>query len=148
MSRDVVGWTPSEADPIKINVDGAVFGEEGVGLGLVVRDHESQVIHAACQQLLCSWDVSVVEAKAIVLGLKMGIQCYARSIIVENDCLQVVNLINKKKWNGSYLVMINREIDKLASYFDVVRFVHVFREANVVAHIMAHLYPLDFSTRV
>lgn len=36
----------------------------------------------------------------------------------------------------------------LASCFDLVSFSHVFRQANLAAHTMAHLAPLEFSTRV
>lgn len=44
--------------------------------------------------------------------------------------------------------MIVREINSISCYFDSIDVVHIFREANLVAHAMAHLNPLEFSTRV
>lgn len=94
------------------------------------------------------WEACIVEAKAVVLGLKMALQCGAKSICVESDCLQVVQMLNTNKWDGSYLGIVVREASSIASAFDVVSYNHVVREANEAAHAIAHLSPLDYSTRI
>lgn len=67
---------------------------------------------------------------------------------VESDNLLVINKLKTKAMDGSYLGVVLREIINLVSAFDCVAFKHVFREANVAAHIMAHINPFDYSTRV
>lgn len=89
-----------------------------------------------------------MEAKAIILGLKMAIQCNASKVVVESDCLQVVSLIKARKHDGSYLGMLSREINVIANSFEVISFCHVFREAILAAHTMAHFSPLEYTTRV
>lgn len=41
-----------------------------------------------------------------------------------------------------------REALSIANSFESISFIHVFREANEAAHIVAHLHPLDYSTRI
>lgn len=146
--RGNVVWFPPEAGYLKVNVDGAMFKDVGVGMGVVIRDQEGRVIRAACQQVRQPWEVVVTEAKAIVLGLKLARQCNARLVVVESDNQQVINLVHGKKTDGAQLGMIVKEILSIISCFEHVKFTHNFREANVAAHTMAHLSPLDCSTRV
>lgn len=64
--RGGVVWKPPDVGVLKINVDGAIFKEVGVGLGVVIRDHEGSVMRAACKQVSQLWDVDVTEAKVIL----------------------------------------------------------------------------------
>ncbi|XP_056688616.1 uncharacterized protein [Spinacia oleracea] len=146
--REEAVWEPPKSGIMKVNVDGALFKDTGVGLGVVIRDENGRVVRAACLQTKQRWDVPVVEAKAIALGIKLAAQSNATMVEVECDNMQVVSLINGARKDGSQLGIIVREIKCLASCFDSVKFSHVFREANLAAHTMAHLSPLEFSTRV
>lgn len=49
------------------------------------------------------WAVDIVEAKAIVLGLKMALKSGVRSIVVESDNLKIINKLKAKDKDGSYL---------------------------------------------
>lgn len=75
-----MGW-------LKLNSDAAIFGEQGCGLGCVIRDHEGSVRRAAVSQVKQMWTVEVTEAKAIALGLQFASQCLERKIVVEYDNL-------------------------------------------------------------
>lgn len=44
--------------------------------------------------------------------------------------------------------MLSREINVIASSFDVISFCYVYSEANLAANVMAYLSPLEYSTRV
>lgn len=94
-------------------------------MGMVLRNHDGEVVRTACQQVTQCWDVNVVEAKAMVLGLKMAIQCGINNIILESDCQQVTNLVNGKQKDASFLGVV-REIISIACFFYSVNFVHVF----------------------
>lgn len=146
--REDAVWLPPRQGVIKVNVDGAVFKGVGIGLGVVIRDSVGDVLRSACQQAKQGWEVDVIEAKAIALGLRLASQCYEREVEVECDNLRVVSLINGAQREGSQLGIIVREIRHLASNFSSIKFNHEFREANMAAHTMARLSPLDFTTRV
>lgn len=96
-------WQAHPLGVLKINADGATFDKQGVGLGVIIRDHRGEVISAACSHLKTILAANITEAKAIILGLKLAMQCNARSVIVESDSLQVINMINNridaKSWN-------------------------------------------------
>lgn len=147
-SRSMARWKSPGAGILKINTDGAVFNDAGVGMGVMIRDEWGNVVRAACAQVQQQWDASVVEAKAIVLGLKLAIQCNSKMVAVESDCLQVIKLVKGEKEDGSYLGMICKEINIISSWFDAISFDLIYREANLAAHTMAHLSPLVYSTRV
>ncbi|XP_021773509.1 uncharacterized protein LOC110737457 [Chenopodium quinoa] len=68
---------------LKINVDAAIFGELGSGLGVIIL---------------------FVTMKAIVLGLQIAIQCDVENVIIESDCLHVINKLKSREVDGSYLV--------------------------------------------
>lgn len=56
----------------------------GVGMGVVMRDFNGDVVRAACQQIGHTWELAVTEAKAIVLGLKLAAQGNIRRLICKN----------------------------------------------------------------
>lgn len=72
-ARDDAKWKPLGVNYLKINVDGETFKEVGVGMGVVIRDHEGNVVRVACQQVQHKWEANVTKAKSIILGLKMAL---------------------------------------------------------------------------
>ncbi|KAL2927837.1 Arginine--tRNA ligase [Bienertia sinuspersici] len=101
----------------------------------------------ACGQIQQQRDAPIVEAKAIILGLRLALQCQRLNAIVESDCLHVVKLLNGSL-TGSYLGVIVREALVIANLFESVVFNYIPREANGAAHLMAHLEPISYTTRV
>lgn len=55
----------------------------------------------------------ISHAKTIIFRLKMTIQCEVRNVVVECDNLQVINLLNGRKSDGSCLGMIVCEIQAI-----------------------------------
>ncbi|KAL2894179.1 hypothetical protein RDABS01_010088 [Bienertia sinuspersici] len=113
-----------------------------------MRGPDGGVIRVAGAHLKQDLDVNIVEAKAVILGLKLALQAGENNIIMVSDCLHVINLINKNIVHRSYLGVFIKEALELSNSFESVSFVHVFREANRVAHTMAYIMPLDEFTRV
>ncbi|XP_056691679.1 uncharacterized protein [Spinacia oleracea] len=117
-------------------------------MGVVIRNSDGEVLRVGCQQAKQALEPSIVEAKAIVFGLQMAVQMYAKLIVLEGDCLKVISKCKNKELDGTYLGVMIREILALANNFEAVSFEYVVREANGVAHAIAHITPLDYSTRV
>lgn len=86
-------------------------------------------------------EVPIVEVKAIIFGLQLALQIQATNVTLESDNAQVISKIKSKMCDGSYLGVVIREILKLVDGYNYVNFVHMFREANEAAHVMAHLTP-------
>lgn len=108
--RAAASWQPPPVGSLKINVDATTFRELGSGLGVVIRDHEVSVCRAACLQTKSKWNAEIAEAKAIILGLQIAIQCNVENVIIESDCLHVINRVKSREVDGSYLGVILREI--------------------------------------
>lgn len=85
--RSIMVWCCPSYNVLEINVDAAIFKEVGIGMGIVkrIQDHGGHIIRMACQKVKHLRETNVTEGKAIVLGMKMAIQCYAWDIIIESD---------------------------------------------------------------
>jgi hypothetical protein len=44
-------WAPPGRNHAKLNTDGAFLNSNEAGIGMVLRDHEGQVIVAACREV-------------------------------------------------------------------------------------------------
>ncbi|XP_074265059.1 uncharacterized protein LOC141587475 [Silene latifolia] len=132
----------------KINVDAATFDEQGCGMGVVIRDHNGEVGRAAVKQVRTQWSVEIIEAKAALLGVNMAIQMGVTKVIIESDCLQLVNALKKNEVQSNYFGNVVSEVLSLLNSFISFSFSFVKREGNYAAHGMAHYTPLDFSTRI
>lgn len=137
---------------LKVNVDGAIFKGVGDEMGVVISQGRGGVCGARNMSTSGTLvEVSVAKAKEMVLGLKLSIQCGARKVVVESDCFQVIKLVidrGDKRWSvlGNYWQ--GNSIREVANFIYSISFVHVYRQDNLAAHIMAYLNPLEFSTRV
>jgi hypothetical protein len=60
-----------------------------------------------------------------------------RHVIMETDCLEIVNLWNNRRNYLSIVAPILLEIGELASTFIVFSIQHVIRSANYLAHLCA-----------
>ncbi|XP_021852350.2 uncharacterized protein [Spinacia oleracea] len=140
--RENTSWCPPTEGTVKINVDAAIYGDDGASLGVVIRNHTGGVIRVGVRLVRSKWNVVIAEAKAMVFGLQLASQCNSSSIINESDCLEVIKKMKERDLGCSQLGMILREVDKLASLFNNGLFSHVFRETNEAAHTMARIQPL------
>jgi len=70
-------------------------------------------------------------------GLKLAVQLGLQRVELETDCLQLVQLWNKKAVQRSIIDLITKEIDELCLASQDFSFSYVNRVCNKVAHSLA-----------
>ncbi|XP_021753633.1 uncharacterized protein LOC110719026 [Chenopodium quinoa] len=143
-----VVWSKPAVGFLKVNVDNGFVGELACGLGAVVRDEVGIVVAVGVQQIKASWEVRIAEAKAIEWGLRVAAGLGVRDLVVESDCLQVIQALKNKTADLSELSLIIDDILLLCSSFDNVIWSYVKRGGNKVAHFWAHFHPWEVGQRV
>ncbi|XP_074315009.1 uncharacterized protein LOC141651187 [Silene latifolia] len=146
VSRSVVGsrlgsWEPPGSGVSKINTDAGVVEGVGVGLGAVSRNSAGEVEWAVVVQRGAGCAVDMAEAEAILLGLREAIRMQSRNVVIESDCLIVVDDLNRNRRGKSELFVIYEEIRQLSLSFESIVFKHISRNFNKLAHVIAHAMP-------
>lgn len=125
------GWRPPDDDWIKINVDGsiAVDARRG-GVGGVARSHSS---------LMAAW-CKPYSGITIIFAQLRGFE----KVVLESDCMEIVNLYIKHHEPRSVMAPIMSEIREHFSSFKFCIIQHVSSTANFPAHLCAkHASTLD-----
>ncbi|XP_074266477.1 uncharacterized protein LOC141589750 [Silene latifolia] len=139
-------WARPSDGMWKINVDAGVKEGMGVGLGAVCRDGDGRVVWVVSKSSgICC--VKSAEAEAILLGLKEAQSVGMRSIIIESDCLNVVDDLKGRKKGRGDIFLIYDEIFSLVPFFDSVIFIYTRRVCNKLAHLVAHATPWTIGRR-
>ena len=131
-------WKPPPKNVFKVNVDATINSKSQMaGLGAVIRDLENKFVVAGIMQTGMKEQVSYAEAEAIVWGLKLARRAALSTLIIELDCLEVVELVNNTKSNKTGLWWIIEEIQNQKREFCNVIVNHIPRTCNVCAHSLA-----------
>lgn len=86
MNQAEQGW-------VKVNVDAGESGEVRYGLGVVIRDCTGGLLACATQQGREKWEAKIAEAKAMVLGMQVSKELGMHNVVVESDCLGLVEAL-------------------------------------------------------
>ncbi|KAM6541055.1 hypothetical protein CsatB_005502 [Cannabis sativa] len=131
-------WTAPDFPFVKINVDGALFSAQGqYGLGLIARSAAGLVLGAKSLSREGSLQPHIVEAIGIKEALSWSKANGWSQIVVESDCLRVINDLQKFKHMASPYGHILYDCMTLVADFDVVFLNFAKRSANKVAHALA-----------
>jgi hypothetical protein len=130
-------WKPPDRGLAKLNVDGA-FTVDGAGIGMVLRDSESDIIFTACRRVEHCRDATEVELLAIRDGIRLAMQWSSLQVLVESDCAEAIALIKEGTPNSSVYAFVIMEIRELLRERETtVR--KISREINSVSHELAKL---------
>ncbi|XP_021717256.1 uncharacterized protein LOC110685101 [Chenopodium quinoa] len=136
-------WHAPPANIVKINADASLADEGWVGLGAVIRDHEVKLIVAATRRHRAFWSPEISEAKALLFALKLGRRYGFQEVILESDCKLIIEKLTKKS-AALEMDMVLGDILALCSNFMSVKWSHVRRDGNCVAHNLAKFVPFGF----
>ncbi|XP_074298529.1 uncharacterized protein LOC141629422 [Silene latifolia] len=141
-------WVVAPQGWVKVNVDAGVNTGEGVGVGAVCRDDEGRVLWGMAWDWKKEWEPGVAEAVAVLEGLEEAKRKGHDKVVIESDCIQVIEALNRKKHGRNIFYLVVNDILSLASYFMSISWVYTHRANNSVFHALAHLFPRVVGKRV
>ncbi|KAF5468190.1 hypothetical protein F2P56_012365 [Juglans regia] len=136
--RSAVCWNVPPTGFVKLNVDGALFYDyQKASVGAVVRDDHGQVIMAVSKSEPEVSEAEAVELIAMLRGLQFTSQLGFSRIILESDCLILVEGLQADGESFSVSGYLISEVKRMLHLFLEARVQHVPRMGNQVAHCLA-----------
>ena len=87
-------WKPPSVDFVKINVDGVVFSYENkFGIGVVICNHEGQVLATQSLKLHQAYSPSLIEAIVVYSGIILASNIGFHKAMVEGDSKVVMMVL-------------------------------------------------------
>lgn len=134
-------WSPPPMGVIKVNVDAAVSEEGWVGLGTVARNDKGEVMYAAVRRVRARWSPLIAECRAALFGLEQAQQHGLSEVILASDSASLVNKMSKNLFMFSLVDSVLEDISSVSCNFNSLRWAHVKRDGNSVAHHLAKVVP-------
>ncbi|KAK6116532.1 hypothetical protein DH2020_049737 [Rehmannia glutinosa] len=130
-------WQRPPEGTIKINTDASVIKMVGTGLGAILRDHNGNVIHTIAKKITHEFSIEIAEAMACLEGLTTAKNLQLTSVLIESDCMHMVQAFHRKETNLTYLGSVIEDIRQLSRDFPSFSLRYIPRTANRVAHYLA-----------
>ncbi|KAL4368823.1 hypothetical protein GQ457_05G010890 [Hibiscus cannabinus] len=139
-------WKKPEAGQVKINVDGAwLAASRQASIGVIARDHHGLMLEGFARKLDGAHSAETAEACAFEAGFLMAVSKGWERVIIEGDALAMVNRLCTERPDYSVTGSFLTETKVRLKGHPDFAVQHVAREANTVAHVLAH-HSLDSST--
>ena len=104
-------WQPPPVSKFKLNFDAAVFTElECSGMGVIICNEKGEVMGAKSAKGPRVTDSLEAEALACRTALEFAVDIGLSDIVIEGDCVQVINAIKADKGNLSRLGHVIEDI--------------------------------------
>ncbi|XP_062171134.1 uncharacterized protein LOC133876926 [Alnus glutinosa] len=122
--------------------------QKWMGVGIVSRDSNGQVIASKCSYHRYVSNSLVAEAFGAKLCVEFGILLGMKSVVLEGDAVGVVNALNRNVANEGIVSNLIAETCLQLENFDRWTIKHVRREGNKIAHSLAKLAISQLQNRV
>ncbi|KAK6152513.1 hypothetical protein DH2020_015148 [Rehmannia glutinosa] len=137
VARDIK-WKPPNENSLKMNTDAATFDDGSVGFGFVIRNATGEVILAGASRSNKTGSSTYIEGLAMIFALTRTVETGLSNIHIESDSKCLVDGIHGKPLADIQGDIIIEDILALARQANILSFSHVHREANKLAHALAH----------
>uniref|UniRef100_A0A803LVY1 RNase H type-1 domain-containing protein n=1 Tax=Chenopodium quinoa TaxID=63459 RepID=A0A803LVY1_CHEQI len=141
-------WQSPLLGNYKVNSDAAVFDDRSIGLGGVMRDSVGDPMAATCVLMQGNDNVGVAEALAARHAISIAVEAGLLRIELETDNLKLFKYLDKGTKEASTFRLIVSDILDLSKYCKFIKFSHISRKGNKVAHCLACLSRLFGELRV
>ena len=122
----------------KGNFDTAFFDASGcAGIGVVFRDHTSQVIAALSQKIPLVQPVELAEALAARRAVGFALELSIFSVELEGDYSRVISTLNASKSCNTLFGHVTDVCRGVSASLRLCKFQHVRWEGNRLAHTLA-----------
>lgn len=125
---------------VKINADDAFDESTGEGgLGVVIRNHQGEVLLTAWKDLQALRDAEEAETLACMEGLMLAADWCPQMAVLETDNCTIASMMTTRSGERSSLKFIIDEAVTAGNRLPEWTIVHKGRESNRVAHELAQL---------
>jgi ribonuclease HI len=132
------GWKKPPEEYVMINIDASYNEGEGCGsTGAIIRDCTGGMIAATNTYIAHLVDAQMAEAYALKEGLMLAQHVGANRLIIQSDCMEVVEIMRAGGFTANSAAAIYDECDTVWGGFQEISIEHVRREDNQVAHELA-----------
>lgn len=128
----VIKWLTPPSSRFKLNVDATVGRHYAAG-DVILRDSNGACVHAVAFRLPPCMPL-LAEIQAALFGLLYFLPFY-RALIIETDCAQMLQRLRQRQpiFGNFHLRLLHMVV--IQNNLDVN---HIYREANMPAHYIAH----------
>ena len=135
MGQPPTSWQAPDRNTYKVNFNGALFTvENSVGLSVVIRNEEGQVMVSLSQKTTLPFTTIKVEAMVVLRALKLALETGFHQIILEGNSQILVSTLGNNFHSLSNFGHIVKDIQYLASCFSKIYYSHVRRHCNIITH--------------
>ena len=128
-------WQAPQAGFVKVNFDGAVFGElNKSGVGVVIRDNNGAVLASCSEKLTQAYKAEETETLAAQKALMFAHELGFQRVTLEGDALGLIQALKSQEQNLSPLGLLVEDVKLYSNHFQRVLYSHVKRNGNSVAH--------------
>ncbi|XP_042958163.1 uncharacterized protein LOC122293740 [Carya illinoinensis] len=131
-------WKAPAKDQVKVNWDATLNIKEGrMGIGVVIRDENGDVMVSLCSQKRNVQDPLVAELQALRQAMKLCANLNITEVIFEGDALKVVRAVNNPESSWEWYGQVVKDIKEVLRNRTSWKVIHAYRESNCVAHFLA-----------
>ncbi|XP_074282441.1 uncharacterized protein LOC141606962 [Silene latifolia] len=127
-----------EPGVVFLSVDAGVKEGEGMGLGVLCRDADGNLLWGWEGRRREEFEARVAEAEAVLCALREAKRMKHARVHVESDCKTVIEALNCRNLGRSDFHIVISKILKLCVGFNSVSWSYVCRTFNRAAHLLAH----------
>ncbi|KAJ8452940.1 hypothetical protein Cgig2_014703 [Carnegiea gigantea] len=109
-------WQLPASRMYKLNFDGGCVGERGWGWGFVIHNSNGDIVMAGVQQGTGFAGLEVEEARACIFGLKKATAAGLINLVIEGDCLSLIQKLKNKQVPNNVLGFFIQEVLRLVSF--------------------------------